>query len=237
MILLLGGTRDAIKIGEQLTQPYIYSIAGVTDNPATPKNAQVRIGGFSEQNDSINGLKNYIIKNNITKIINATHPYASNITNTVNIVSQELDIETIRYIRKEWQKNNDDDWINCKDSNEIKQKLANIKGNVFFTLGAKSMGDYNDLNCYVIARTVKKIPINNGECLVDKGPYSINNEQLLFDKYNFQALVCKNSGGDMNYNKIAVAIKRKIPIIMLDRPQDNSKNILEIMQNNSFMLT
>ena len=108
---------------------------------------------------------------------------------------------------------------------------------MFFTLGAKSMGDYNDLNCYVIARTVKKIPINNGECLVDKGPYSINNEQLLFDKYNFQALVCKNSGGDMNYNKIEVAIKRKIPIFMLDRPQDNSKNILEIMPNNSFMLT
>jgi len=226
MILLLGGTRDAIKIGEKLTQPYIYSIAGVTDNPATPKNAQVRIGGFSEQDDSINGFKNYVIKNNITIIINATHPYAINITNTINIVSQELDIKTIRYVRKAWQKQNDDDWISCKDSSVIKQKLANIKGKVFFTLGAKSMNDYNDLNCYVIARTVKKVLIYNGECLVDKGPYSMNSEQLLFDKYNFQALVCKNSGGDMNYNKIKIAIERKIPIFMLDRPQDNSKNII-----------
>ncbi|MGB1361063.1 MAG: precorrin-6A/cobalt-precorrin-6A reductase, partial [Alphaproteobacteria bacterium] len=95
-ILLLGGTRDAIKIGESLTCQYIYSIAGVTDNPSVPNNATVHTGGFS----AIGGLQKFIADNNITTVINATHPYASAITETVNNLT---DVNVIRYLRPAWE--------------------------------------------------------------------------------------------------------------------------------------
>ncbi|MGB1360720.1 MAG: precorrin-6A/cobalt-precorrin-6A reductase, partial [Alphaproteobacteria bacterium] len=135
------------------------------------------------------------------------------------------DVNVIRYLRPAWEIQNN--WIMCEDENQIKDKLSDFTGNVFFALGGKTVQHYSDLNCYLVARVVGDTQITNGECIIGKGAMDMHSEIKLFDKYNFDVVVCKNSGGKINYNKIEIATDRNIPIVMLSRPIDNSKVIID----------
>ena len=78
-ILILGGTAEATELAKKLVEnnevDFITSLAGRTREPKTVP-GKMRIGGFG----GIEAMANYIRDNNITKIIDATHPYAEKIS-------------------------------------------------------------------------------------------------------------------------------------------------------------
>ncbi len=72
--LILGGTSDANRLAEaaaQLGLDAIYSYAGRTQAPAV-QSLPTRIGGFG----GANGLVDYIRRQGITHVVDATHPFA-----------------------------------------------------------------------------------------------------------------------------------------------------------------
>ena len=75
-ILILGGTGDAIFIAEQLSEApnlnIITSLAGATRNPRFPT-GKTRIGGFGGKE----GLIGFLENQEISLIIDATHPFSS----------------------------------------------------------------------------------------------------------------------------------------------------------------
>ena len=54
--------------------------------------------------------------------------------------------------------------------------------------------------------------------MLDRGPFSLEQERKLLQKYQIQAIVSKNSGGDATYAKIIAARELNIPVIMVKRP-------------------
>ena len=77
-VLLLGGTAEARTLAAQLLADgvdAITSLAGAVEGPRLPV-GKVRIGGFG----GIDGLVRYIRENEITSVIDATHPFATQMT-------------------------------------------------------------------------------------------------------------------------------------------------------------
>ena len=78
-VLILGGTGDAIALAAQAAQipdlEAITSLAGRTQQPAMPIGL-VRVGGFG----GAAGLADYLRDRQIDAIIDATHPFAAQIT-------------------------------------------------------------------------------------------------------------------------------------------------------------
>ena len=80
-LLILGGTSEAADLAEKVhTQlskrlKVIYSMAGRT-KPVREFVTCVRVGGFGGST----GLVKYIIRENIKFLIDATHPFAKNIS-------------------------------------------------------------------------------------------------------------------------------------------------------------
>jgi precorrin-6A/cobalt-precorrin-6A reductase len=54
--------------------------------------------------------------------------------------------------------------------------------------------------------------------LLDRGPFSLEQERRLLNEYKIEAIVSKNSGGGATYAKIIAARDLGIPIVMVQRP-------------------
>ncbi|MEO1745924.1 MAG: precorrin-6A/cobalt-precorrin-6A reductase, partial [Pseudomonadota bacterium] len=79
-ILILGGTREAAALAKELvarhgTDAVITSLAGRTKEPR-PVAGRLRIGGFG----GVEGLSAYLRAEHITRVIDATHPFAEQIS-------------------------------------------------------------------------------------------------------------------------------------------------------------
>ena len=76
-ILLLGGTGEARALAARLHPgvDIVSSLAGRVPDPALPV-GPVRIGGFG----GVAGLKKWLRDNDITAVVDATHPFAATMT-------------------------------------------------------------------------------------------------------------------------------------------------------------
>ena len=63
-----------------------------------------------------------------------------------------------------------------------------------------------------------ELELPNSKVLLDRGPFSLEQERQLLRDYRIQAIVSKNSGGNATYAKIVAARELGIPIIMVQRP-------------------
>ena len=74
-ILLLGGITEALAIARTLGPQHVYSLAGVGRVP-TDLQCEVRVGGYG----GAEGLAQYIREQRIDLLLDATHPYAAQIS-------------------------------------------------------------------------------------------------------------------------------------------------------------
>ena len=97
MILVFGGTTEGKKVATLLQRkamPFVYS---TKTNIAFPETtiASYRHGALDRKQ-----LKEYLTENNIKLIINASHPFAELLHNTIAIVAENLQIPVIRFGRQ-----------------------------------------------------------------------------------------------------------------------------------------
>ena len=57
----------------------------------------------------------------------------------------------------------------------------------------------------------------NGLLLLERGPFSLDEERSLLLQHHIGAIVSKNSGGDATYAKIIAARELEIPVVMVQR--------------------
>jgi precorrin-6A/cobalt-precorrin-6A reductase len=255
-LLILGGTSEAYDLAECLVEQYspeyltvISSLAGVTANPKLPA-GEIRIGGFADTystdgkpgRNSKLGLQKYLLQERISLLVNATHPYATRISENAHAVATELGLPYFRLTRPPWLKHSQDQWIEVPDltaavdylnSGFLKKNFRLSKQIIFLTTGNRGIELFQQCRkCYFVVRTVE-IPesVESGSSnsawenvtyLQARGPFSLENELSLLQQHGINLLITKNSGGDYTYAKIVAARKLKIPVLMLARPKMNS---------------
>jgi precorrin-6A/cobalt-precorrin-6A reductase len=223
-ILILGGTGDAVKLATKLVAipeiEVISSLAGRTKKPLALV-GQVRIGGFG----GAEGLANYLQENSIDILIDATHPCAGQITNNGAIASQIANIPHLMLVRPEWEKVAGDNWIEVESVAAAARAISEEVDRVFITSGRQQLEPFLERsqiypNIWYLIRSIDPpdLELPNSKVLLDRGPFSLEQERQLLRDYQIQAIVSKNSGGDATYAKVITARELGIPIIMVQRP-------------------
>ncbi|MBT8389623.1 MAG: precorrin-6A/cobalt-precorrin-6A reductase, partial [Altererythrobacter sp.] len=115
VVLILGGTREAAQLAQKLAEEnpkarIISSLAGRTREPK-PIAGEIRIGGFG----GADGLAKFIRKINVTRLIDATHPFAVNISRNAAIAAENTGIVFEIRQRAPWPKLKGDDWQEVED--------------------------------------------------------------------------------------------------------------------------
>jgi len=219
-ILLLGGTEDAYNLAEQLYAQgfnFISSLAGRTHQPRLPKGAY-RIGGFTPEG----GLPLYIKRHTITMLIDATHPYAAQISRKAQAAAAELNIPYLRLERPLWQKQQGDIWRYAADEAEA-ANLIPPKARAFLALGRQHLSAFSERSdCIFFARIIEPpetLPDFQSLRVILGRPQTEAEEISFMRSHNITCLICRNSGSRAAYGKIAAARALRVSVILIQRPQ------------------
>jgi precorrin-6A/cobalt-precorrin-6A reductase len=219
-VLILGGTSDAVLLSQKAAQipniEVISSLAGRTQNPTV---SATRVGGFG----GVAGLVNYLKSEQINFLIDATHPFAAQISYNAATAAKIVDIPHLMLIRPPWERVEGDSWIEVPSNESAALILSDIAKRVFLTIGRQELATFTHLqDIWFLMRAIDppeaNIAIPPGELLLARGPFSLSAERDLLIKYQIGAIVSKNSGGDATYAKIAAARELGIPVVIVKRP-------------------
>ena len=222
-LLILGGTGEALALARAVAAampdlPMTTSLAGRTREPVLPPGA-VRVGGFG----GIEGLARYIGETGVTLLVNATHPFAAEMSRHAREVRQATNVPMLRLLRPAWQKRPDDSWIPAADVRAAADMCRWLGKRIFLSLGAKELGTFAGLTQpRFLVRLVdapEALPLARYDLIAARGPFTLTGERDLIEEYAVDLIVTKNSGGDATYAKIAVARELGIPVLMIRRPE------------------
>jgi len=220
-ILILGGTREAADLAKELvaSKPearIITSLAGRTKEPA-PLAGEVRTGGFG----GIEGLVQYLRETGVTQLIDATHPFArqisANAVEAARLAGVPLDICT----RKPWAKQPDDSWIEVETLEQARDTIP-PRARVLLALGSQHIGLFasrEDIHFVVRMIDPPEEPLDLPDhALVLGRPGDTSAvETMLLTAHSITHIVCRNSGGNAAYAKIEAARELGLPVIMVGR--------------------
>lgn len=219
-VLILGGTAEAAALAEQLVArgdvAVVTSLAGRTTNPVLPP-GEVRIGGFG----GAEGLAAYIRDNGVTRLIDATHPFARRISENAIRAAAETGIALEHLVRPGWVSQRGDRWQEVSSLEEAAQALP-AGATVFLALGRQYLDAFAARSdCRFVIRMVeapeKPLPFADHVLILGKPSADPAREAALFAAHGVTHLVCRNSGGASGYGKIAAARQMGLPVIILGR--------------------
>lgn len=234
MILVLGGTSDSLEICDRINKyknlPYILSVTTSYGEDLARKYAKNVITGKLAKEDMIN----FIEQNNINKIIDATHPYAIEVSKNAIQCATELNIDYIRYERKSLI-----DSINYENKyivNSIEDacKIAREKGrNIFIGTGSKNLPQIVDFipdrNLIVrvlptsdVILSCENLGLNADNIIAMKGPFNQSINEEFYKRYDIDIVITKESGTAGGFlEKVNACEALKIPVVIIAREKIN----------------
>ena len=220
-VLILGGTREAATLAEKLIREGNYvitSLAGRTKEPA-PVAGEIRSGGFG----GIEPMAQWISTHAITKVIDATHPFATTISANAREACRIAGVELVVKKRGPWSKHSGDNWIEVKT---LQDAAATIppRSRVLLALGSQHLSEFAQRHdVHFVIRMVDKpdtpLHFKNHDLLLAKPSPEWQAEAALLQRYGVTHIVCRNSGGEGAYAKIVAARHLAIPVIIVSMPQ------------------
>lgn len=221
-ILILGGTTEARQLAGKLAAradlALTLSLAGRTIDPVAQP-VPVRSGGFG----GAQGLAQYLRDERIELLIDATHPYAANISRNAAEASTLAGVPILALRRPGWEAVEGDRWALVDNGVEAVGALGEKPRRVFLALGRQEIAAFEDApqHAYVI-RSVDPVEpplaVPDATYILARGPFAGADEHELLTSHRIDAIVAKNSGGAATYGKIAAARALGIEVILFRRP-------------------
>ncbi|OWZ82972.1 precorrin-6A reductase [Natranaerobius trueperi] len=256
MILILGGTYDGIYIGRYLKKSgYNVQIS------AKSKHGQkiIRDKGLEVYQNHLKAssgkMSQLLLKEKFSLVIDATHPFATEITKGAIRACNESDIPYLRYERPSL---NISKGVNYERVNTFKEAATQAKyyinnknSKVFLTIGSKNLQSFTDIidtkqivarvlpltssitHCYNLGLLPENIIALQGIVR-----YSLN--KSLFKNYNASVLVTKDSGLESGLQeKLHASKDLGMKVILINRPNyeevmtfSNYDDLFEWIKNN-----
>lgn len=221
-VLILGGTGDAAELAARVATiqglEAITSLAGRTREPSVPL-GDLRVGGFG----GVAGLATYLRVMQIDLLIDATHPFATQISLNAADAATEVRVPRLMLIRPPWEKGSDDRWIEVDSVEAAAASVPNQAQRVFLTVGRQELAAF--AHCKKIWFLMRMIDpptddalVPPGMILCDRGPFTFNNEKQILIDHKIDTIVSKNSGGDATKPKIIAARELGVKVVMVNRP-------------------
>ncbi|MGZ4515297.1 MAG: cobalt-precorrin-6A reductase [Mycobacterium sp.] len=216
-VLLLGGTAEGRALAKALYPriDIVSSLAGRVPDPALPV-GPLRIGGFG----GADGLRRWLLDERIDAVIDATHPFAATMTAHAAEVCGELDIPHLVLARPAWNPG----FAIVVESDTTAAEAVAEQGfsRVFLTTGRSGTKAFAHSDAWFLIRAVTEpdrasLPRRH-QLVLSRGPYRYDGELALLREHRIDALVTKNSGGDMTRAKLDAAAALGIPVVMVARP-------------------
>jgi precorrin-6A/cobalt-precorrin-6A reductase len=223
-LLILGGTSEAAALARQLDGvpglTVTSSLAGRTTG-GRDLPGELRVGGFG----GVDGLAAYLATAGIDLVVDATHPFASQMTDNAAAACAAAGVQRLRLQRPAWQPVAGDHWERVADAAEAARALRHHGANVFLATGRSDLAAFAHLgNKHFLVRLVEPpqapLELAHFTLVTGRGPFREADDRALLARHAIDVVVTKNSGGEGAYAKLAAARGLGLPVVMIDRPEE-----------------
>ncbi len=221
-ILILGGTTEARQLAGKLAAradvALTLSLAGRTENPVA-QGVPTRVGGFG----GADGLAAFLRDTRIELLVDATHPYAAQISANAAAAAHGAGVPIIALRRPGWEPAEGDRWTLVDSVASAVTALGPVSRRVFLALGRQEVAAFEAApQHHYLIRSVDpvepRLAVPDATYLLARGPFREADERALLLEHRIDVVVSKNSGGEATYGKIAAARALGVEVVMVRRP-------------------
>jgi precorrin-6A/cobalt-precorrin-6A reductase len=223
-LLILGGTGEAAALARSALGRFgdsmivTTALAGRTRQPG-PIPGEVRIGGFG----GAAGLAAYMMAQDVDRLIDATHPFAAEISRAARLAASRAGVPRLTLRRPPWQRHPLDRWIEVDSLEAAALLVGRVGRRAWLTVGANSIAAFAPATgVRFLVRLIdlprEPLPLRFCEVVTGRGPFSLAEERHLLERHAIEVLVCKASGGAATEAKLIAARELSLPVIMVRRP-------------------
>jgi precorrin-6A/cobalt-precorrin-6A reductase len=196
----------------------MLSLAGRTQEPAHSP-IPTRTGRFG----GVEGLRAYLAAERIHAVVDATHPFAAQMSHHAAEACRAADVPLLAFSRPPWERRDGDRWIEVETMEEAAHALGPVPRNVFLTQGRQQLGAFAAApqHRYLVRAIERPDEIDalpRHRLILSRGPFSFADEEALMRDEHIEIVVSKNSGGEATYAKIAATRGMGLPVVIVRRP-------------------
>lgn len=224
-IWLIGGTSNAVEIGKELRTLNLNVIVTVTTDYgahlASIQGAKVLKGTLNSTE-----MQQLIESENIDLIIDASHPFAAEVSQNAIDIARKLNVEYWRYERKQTRF---ESALYVASYEQAIEYLQNTNGKILLTTGSKFVHKFSVLGVdRLLARVLSTcdsvklcedagLKASNIIAMYSSGSVEFN--VALIQTFNIKFLVSKDSGDEGGMNeKMEAAAQAGVQVIIIQRP-------------------
>ncbi len=171
-------------------------------------------------------------------VIDATHPYAVEITANVRAACEQAAVPLKRVLRERGAAS---DCVQVRSCEEAAEYLRGTEGNILLTTGAKELGKFAELNPErLYARVLPTHPgidaceaigLPHSHIIAMQGPFSEELNLAVMRRYGIRILVTKNSGTAGGFaEKIGAAECAGVRVVLIEPPDDSGMSMDELLR-------
>ncbi len=185
-------------------------------------------------------------------VIDATHPYAVEVTKNIRMAAEKAGLRCIRVKRAEELSDllSGCAWTAVAYSREAAEFLSGTEGNIFLTTGSRDIGDYTVIPGYRdrlfarvlplpdVVRKCTELGIAGRHLICMQGPFSEELNEVMFRETEARYVVTKESGKNGGFDeKKAAARQVGCHLVVLTRPKETADAVsvekcLEMLRRN-----
>ncbi len=228
-VLLLGGTTEAAQIARALAdagRAAVYSYAGRTGAPLAQP-LPVRVGGFG----GADGLAAYLRAEGISHVIDATHPFAAQMSRNAVAACASAGTPLAAFERAPWVAADGDRWTHVPDLSGAVAALGDRPQRVFLAIGRQTLAAFAGApQHHYLLRLVDlpeaALPLPRAEVVIARGPFDAEGDRALLVAHRIGVIVAKNAGGAGAEAKLTAARALGVPVILIDRPDVPERRVV-----------
>ena len=236
-ILLFAGTTEGRELAEYLVERKVKVHACVATpygESLLPKN---RLLSISHQRLDECQMRELIKEFAPRYVVDATHPFAKEVTENIKRACIEVKAPYIRLLREAGQAGES---VCVEDVEAAVEYLEGTSGNILVTTGSKELENYTRLTDYqerIFARVLsvgdvavkcEELGIRGRHLICMQGPFSVEMNLAMLREYKISYLVTKESGIAGGYpQKCEAAAMAGVGLVVIGRPQQEAGMSLE----------
>ncbi len=230
-LLILGGTTEASALARHIAGrsdlEAVLSRAGRKRNPVAPP-FPYRTGGFG----GVAGLKSYLADSRTDAVIDATHPFAAQMSLHAAEACRDLKLPLVQFTRPPWRPAEGDRWLAVPDMEAAAEALGTAPRRVLLTVGGLQLAAFAAApQHHYVVRTIDPPEaagsLPDHRLILARGPFALEAEIALMRDERIDVLVTKNSGGGATEAKLEAARRLGIEVVIVERPQTAGVPALE----------
>lgn len=196
----------------------VYSYAGRTEAPVSQP-LPCRVGGFG----GISGLVSYLRSESVSHVIDATHPFAAQMSRNAIAACAETGVKLVALEREPWRAGPSDDWTLVPDLAAAVAALPQGPRRIFLAIGRQHLEDFAAMSQHhYLLRLVDPpqapLPLASAQAVIARGPFTLDGDLDLLRTHRIDLIVAKNAGGIGARAKLDAARQLGLPVILIDRP-------------------